>query len=137
VGPSTRAIVVTHAAEEPRKLEHLIPTLEGSGVDIIEDCAQVRWLAEGQTPAGPRGRFACYSFGRGKAIDAGEGGLLAVRDAKDLDDAARRSQHLARLQLLGISPAVANGCLNHRIHPIAAIVALWRMSASGGRRDGE
>lgn len=122
----TSAVVITHYPQERAPAHALVGPLRDRGIPLLEDAAaaDVEQLL-GSDPVGALGRFGCFSFGPGKAIDAGGGGVIAVRDEADLVPILRLSQHPAR-QELGRIPKPIDG-LNHRIHPISAILALHRI----------
>lgn len=142
VSDRTRAVVVTHLHGEPGPATEIRDSLERRGITIVEDCAHGWGTRTEAGPAGSVGRFGCFSLGHGKELDAGGGGLLAVRDASDIESVLRCSQHPTRQEFLGI-PDPTHG-LNHRIHPIAAVVALHeirsgaldrRLSAQAEKRE--
>jgi len=123
------AVVVTHYPGQDAPAHDLVGPLADRGITLIEDAAAAD--AEqllGPDPVGSVGRFGCFSYGPGKTIDAGGGGLIAVRDDHDLVPVLRLSQHPAR-QSLSRLPDPSGG-LNHRIHPVAAVLALHSLAAS-------
>lgn len=122
---STRAVVVTHYGENRAPTSELTELLPAS-VSLIEDAAAAGASTFQRAEIGNVGRFVCLSFGPGKAIDAGGGGAVLVRDRADLGSAIELSQHPARQKLFGITMPVE--ALNHRIHPVSAVVALHALS---------
>lgn len=131
IGIGTVAVVVAHHPKERAPAGELASALHPLGITVVEDAADAD-LAQllNSDPVGVAGRFGCYSFGTGKAIDAGGGGLLAVNTPRDIEQAIRLTQHPSRQSLLGW--ADPSGGLNHRIHPIAAIIALHALVGDQG-----
>jgi dTDP-4-amino-4,6-dideoxygalactose transaminase len=81
VGPSTRALVVTHYAGHPQQVS-------GSTVPIVEDAAHALGSLAAGRPCATLGEFGCLSFHATKNVAAGEGGALVARD----DSAATRAR---------------------------------------------
>ena len=79
--PRTRAIVVTHLFGSPCDLSGILELADAHGLPVIEDCAQAFLATHAGRPVGSFGAFACFSLQQGKHVTAGEGGLLAARDA--------------------------------------------------------
>ncbi len=121
--PNTRAVIATHLFGIPADVAALRETLDPLGIPVVEDCAQGLGATIGGLPVGTLGQVAAFSFGPGKIIDAGEGGLVAFEGV----DLYRRglviSQHPLRQLLLGMKPARLES-FNSRMHPVAAILAL-------------
>lgn len=76
------AVIAIHAYGTPCRINEIIHIANQSGVPVIEDCAQ----AEGATCAGREvgtfGDIAVFSFGKGKIVEAGGGGLVIVRNPR-------------------------------------------------------
>jgi dTDP-4-amino-4,6-dideoxygalactose transaminase len=120
-GSPQRGDVVVVVADANGRRAPGVEALADDGVTMIDDVSH-RW---GGTVTGV---FGITSLGSGKAIDAGEGGLLLT----DSDVLAERVEHLTqhpnRHLLRGYEPsALALSC---RMHPVAAVIALWRLSES-------
>jgi dTDP-4-amino-4,6-dideoxygalactose transaminase len=69
-----------------------------------------------------------FSFGPGKQIDAGEGGLVLTADAALHDRVMRFAAHPLRLELNGIGPARSLPSLGMRPHPLAAVLAAVQLN---------
>ena len=81
VGPRTRAIVPVHLYGNVVDVERLASRLQGSGVRIVEDCAQCHGATLRGKPAGTFGDAAAFSFYPTKNLGAfGDGGLCFARD---------------------------------------------------------
>ncbi len=74
-------------------------------------------------PVGSFGDAAVFSFGSGKLVCAGEGGLAAFRDAALWRRAVGLSQHPLR-QLREQALLLGDMALNGRMHPLAAALVL-------------
>jgi dTDP-4-amino-4,6-dideoxygalactose transaminase len=83
----TRAIVPVHYAGDAAPLEKLLQLTKQHGLWMVEDAAQAiesRWQ---HRHLGTVGHLAAFSFHETKNISAGEGGLLAINDARLLERA--------------------------------------------------
>ncbi len=117
----TAAVVATHIFGQTADLDQLCTIARTHGIRVIEDCAQALGATHRGRQAGTIGDAGCYSFGPGKAITAGEGGLVAFTDGRVYERALRVSQHPRRQQAEGLpcNPFA----LNFRLHPLAAVLA--------------
>lgn len=117
-----RVIVCTHLLGHLADVASVRTVARSRSIVIIEDCAQALGASARGVAAGEAGDIGCFSFGPGKLVDAGEGGMVVA----SRDDLVRRlrlaATHPLRQHLDGIAnpePWAAVG----RIHPIAAIMA--------------
>lgn len=76
VGPRTKAVMAVHLAGAPADTE----ALGALGLPVVEDAAQAHGAARHGRPAGSLGDVACFSFQSGKAMTAGEGGIVVTGD---------------------------------------------------------
>lgn len=86
----TRAIVCTHWAGYPCDLEELNEVAERHHIPVIEDASEAFGATYHGRPIGTISRFTAFSFQAVQIITTGEGGLLASRDAADMDVARRK-----------------------------------------------
>lgn len=122
ISPRTRAIVATHLFGVPADVTALGSEIHGTALPIVEDCAQaVGALIDGQ-PVGTLGDAAAFSFGPGKTIDAGEGGLVAFQTRPGYLNAVQASQHPVRQVIAGATHPRCDA-FALRIHPLAAVLA--------------
>ncbi|QJX47565.1 dTDP-4-amino-4,6-dideoxygalactose transaminase [Hymenobacter taeanensis] len=82
ITPRTRAVVVVHYAGVACNLAAILPLIEKHHLILIEDAAQAIESFHDRRRLGSVGHFAAFSFHETKNISAGEGGLLAINDAK-------------------------------------------------------
>lgn len=75
-GPRTRAVMPVHLAGAPADTE----ALRSLGVPVVEDAAQAHGASRHGRPAGSLGDAGCFSFQSGKAMTAGEGGIVVTDD---------------------------------------------------------
>jgi dTDP-4-amino-4,6-dideoxygalactose transaminase len=87
----TKAIVATHLFGYPCNMPALRSLADRHGIDLIEDCAQALGATCHGKRVGAWGDAACFSFGVGKALCCGEGGMIVT----DRDDIAERILALA------------------------------------------
>ena len=81
IGPTTRAIVVTHYAGHPQEFGAL-------PVPVVEDAAHALGSEVGGRACGTIGAFGCLSFHATKNVVSGEGGALLTAN----EDAARQAR---------------------------------------------
>ena len=84
----TRAVIVTHLFGLPAAVDAIVDAVSGTGVMVIEDCAQAFLTERAGRQVGTFGSLACFSTQQGKHITSGEGGLIATDD----DRLARRAR---------------------------------------------
>ena len=126
VAPTTRALVVTHLhglVVDTAEIRSALP----SDVAIIEDCAQAFGAARGDQPAGTFGDYAAFSLGPGKAVSAGEMGLLVSANWTLHLAAVAVSQHPIRQIVSGITQP-REDVLIGRATPLAAMLAAYKLS---------
>jgi dTDP-4-amino-4,6-dideoxygalactose transaminase len=87
----TKAIVATHLFGYPCNMPALRSLADRHGIALIEDCAQALGATCHGKKVGAWGDAACFSFGVGKALCCGEGGMIVT----DRDDIAERILALA------------------------------------------
>jgi dTDP-4-amino-4,6-dideoxygalactose transaminase len=128
IGPRTRAVVVTHYAGCPADLDAVMPAARRHGLFVVEDCAQALGARYHERPVGTFGDAAVFSFGWGKLLCAGEGGLLAFQDVALWRRAVGLSQHPLR-QLRQGAAELGDLAMNARLHPLAAalVLAQWEL----------
>ena len=83
VTPRTLCVVATHLFGLPADLERIKALAVKRGVYVIEDAAQAFGVERDGVRAGTSGDVGIYSFGRGKHVTCGSGGL-AVTNRPDL-----------------------------------------------------
>lgn len=78
----TRAVIPVHLAGWPCDMAPILDLARSRGLRILEDCAQSHGARYRGVPVGSIGDAGAFSFCQDKIITtAGEGGLLATRDA--------------------------------------------------------
>ncbi len=94
-------------------------------VPIIEDCTQAIGATRSGRPAGTWADMAIWSLGDGKFIDAGEGGIVTTRHHHLAQLVLATTQHPLRQLIQGSQPSPLSAI--SRIHPAAAILAVWQL----------
>ncbi len=74
------AVIATHLYGIPSDIQRIRSITGSDGPVIIEDAAQAMGAIYDGLPAGSRGDIGFFSFGRGKALSAVEGGLIITKD---------------------------------------------------------
>lgn len=82
ITPKTRAIVVVHYAGVACDMDAIMNIANRHNIPVVEDAAQAIDSYYKGKPLGSIGTFGTFSFHETKNIIAGEGGLLAINDAK-------------------------------------------------------
>lgn len=120
----TAAVVVTHLFGCPADMAGVLAVARRHGLLVVEDCCQALGARLGGRPVGTFGDAAAFSFGWGKIVCGGEGGMLVVRDEELWRRAIWVSQHPWRQVLeTGTEGPLSDMALNGRIHPLAATLA--------------
>ncbi len=114
----TKAIVATHLFGYPCDMPALRRLADQSGVALVEDAAQALGASCDGRKVGAWGDVGCFSFGVGKLLSCGEGGMVVT----DRDDLAERlltlSAHPLRQQWEGVE--VNPFALKAPLNPLAA-----------------
>lgn len=76
----TRAIAVVHLGSQLADMDRLLALAADFKLKLIEDCAHAHGARWGARGAGSLGDIGCFSFQSGKAMTAGEGGLVTTND---------------------------------------------------------
>ena len=118
-GNATAAAVVCHPLGIPVDIG-AIRTAIGA-VPIIEDCAQALGSTIDDTPVGCLGDLAVFSFGPGKPVDIGEGGMVLACDFGRWEAVLGQAGHPVRQLIGGISEPCLTG-FACRPHPLAAVL---------------
>lgn len=82
------AVVAVHAYGTPCRIDAIMEVARRAAVPVIEDCAQADGASYAGCDVGVFGDISVFSFGTGKIIDAGGGGLAIATDRR-LGDALR------------------------------------------------
>ena len=80
VNKNTRAVIATHLEGFPMRVDVLKEALASSKVTVIEDVAHAPGAMIKDKPAGAYADVAVFSLGKGKHLNALDGGVLVTRD---------------------------------------------------------
>lgn len=89
ITPRTKAIVCVHYGGLPCDMTELQSIADEHGLQIIEDAAHALGATYRGRKVGAMSDFTMYSFQAIKHITTGDGGMLAVKDAKLIDTGRR------------------------------------------------
>lgn len=134
VSGRTTAVVVTHLFGNPAPVPAVLSVTGPLGIPVVEDCAQALGASLGGSAIGSLATAGCFSFGTGKAVDAGEGGMLVTNEAAVYERAVAASQHPFRQRLSGLTET-NDVAPNLRAHPASAALAVVRLEALGSVVD--
>lgn len=84
ITPKTKAIVVMHYAGMAVDMDKVMDIADRHDLYVVEDAAQAIDSYYKGRPLGGIGNFGTFSFHETKNIIAGEGGMLVIRDEKDI-----------------------------------------------------
>ena len=126
----TSAVIATHLLGVPADVPAIIDACGGRAL-VVEDCAQSVGATLDGRPTGSLGDAAAFSFGPGKDIDAGEGGLSSFADERHWKSAVGATQHLVRALASGLDEPVTQ--IPTRMHPVAAVLALHELDSLESR----
>jgi dTDP-4-amino-4,6-dideoxygalactose transaminase len=91
-----RAVIAVHAYGQPCRIADIVSVCRPAGVLVIEDCAQADGAAdECGRPVGTLGDIAVFSYGAGKIIDLGGGGIILANTSKIRDELCKFCQGVA------------------------------------------
>ncbi len=85
VGEDTRAVVVTHLEGFPVRTDQVVEALKSRDIWVIEDAAHAPGSAIGGRPVGSIGHAAIFSLGKGKHLNALDGGLVSTTERELYD----------------------------------------------------
>jgi len=133
----TKAIIPVHFFGHPADMGGICCIAERRGLYVISDAAQAFGALSKGRKIGSLGDASCFSLGRGKAVFAGEGGVLVTSNRSLFERAIAISQHPMRAfrQTAGVAGVSFSDELNwnYRIHPLAATLGLADLKISPER----
>lgn len=120
------AVVGTHLFGLPCSIQRLKSLCEKHGVFVVDDAAQALGTTVDGRPAGATGHVGFYSFGRGKSVTCGSGGVI-VASAPDV--VAALDRELAALDQPG-SVQAATALAEAMVLAVFLRPSLYRIPAS-------
>jgi DegT/DnrJ/EryC1/StrS aminotransferase family len=133
LSPRTSAVIACHLHGVCADVPAI--RAEVGTVPIVEDCAAALGSTLDERPAGTLADAAVYSLGPGKQLDAGEGGVLILRDERLRDAVLDLVAHPLRSVLFGSGRADGPQGMSLRPHPLAAVLALAALARWDVDRD--
>jgi dTDP-4-amino-4,6-dideoxygalactose transaminase len=105
----TRVVMIVHQAGVPADLEPIERLCRDRGIELIEDAACAIGSTYHGDLIGGRSNTAVFSFHPRKVLTTGEGGMIAVGSAKNVDEmAVQRARRARRLREHGMSVSAAD-----------------------------
>lgn len=95
INKKTRAIVAVHMYGIPSKIDEIRKIATDNNIFLIEDCAQALGAVYDGVKLGNYGDISFFSFGKGKHITTGQGGIIATNNKKYLENI---DKHLNKLE---------------------------------------
>ncbi|WP_416566020.1 DegT/DnrJ/EryC1/StrS family aminotransferase [Nocardia testacea] len=130
----TKAIVVTHMWGMPAQIRRLKALADAHGVLLLEDVSHAHGASVGECKLGTFGQAAAFSMNGPKPLSSGEGGFILTDDEQVYHRVLLHSQYNKRCRdeipaRSDLSRYAVTGMgLKHRIHPLAAALALEQLS---------
>lgn len=118
ISPNTKAIVATHLYGHPADMLELQKIAYAHNVFLIEDAAQALGAVYNGKKVGTWGDLACFSFGVGKVLSCGEGGIIATNSEELYERVISLCHHPLRQRWEGI--VVNPFALKASINPLGA-----------------
>lgn len=122
LSPQTKAITATHLFGHPAEMPQLRELADRHGVALIEDAAHALGAVCDGKKVGAWGDLACFSFGVGKVVSCGEGGLIATDEESLYERVLALCQHPLRQRWEGLVPNPF--ALKAPMNPLAAAYLL-------------
>ena len=126
--PHTRAILATHLFGHPADVAGLSEVARRHGVALVFDAAQALGASYAGQKLGGCGDVTVFSFGRGKLLTTGEGGMAVTNDPELYERLVLVSQHPVRalweVEDPGLRDLVDEVSLSCRIPTLAAAIGL-------------
>ena len=119
VTEKTKAIVATHLFGYPCDMPALRHIADQKGIALVEDAAQALGASCDGRKVGAWGDVACFSFGVGKLISCGEGGMVVTSSEEIAERLLMLSTHPLRQQWNGLE--VHPFALKAPLNPLATM----------------
>jgi perosamine synthetase len=94
----TKAIISVHMYGCPADIDPIIKIAKKYDLFVIEDCALAMGAEYMGKKVGTFGNIACFSFGTGKQLYIGEGGMITTNDDKIANEVGKRNHHYGTLR---------------------------------------
>ena len=120
------AVVATHLFGMPCSMQRLKALCDDHGTFVIDDAAQALGTTVAGRPAGTSGHVGFYSFGRGKSVTCGSGGVIVASSSEIV---AALDRELAGLDRTGSLPA-AKALAEAAVLAVFLRPSLYRIPAS-------
>src|SRR6185503_1194776 len=78
LGPATLCVIAHHLFGIPSDVGRLLEICRVRGVFVVEDAAQAMGVEHNQRKLGTLGDVGIFSFGRGKNVTCGSGGVVVT-----------------------------------------------------------
>jgi len=128
ISQKTAAILVTHFLGHPAQIDKLQEIASDHHIWLIADAAQALGSMFHDKPLGAFADISAYSFGRGKALYTGEGGMIVTSNIYLYEGMIAISQHsiraLRQIEDWSLRKGVEDLNLSYRMHPFAAALGL-------------
>ncbi|MBS0661620.1 MAG: DegT/DnrJ/EryC1/StrS family aminotransferase [Verrucomicrobia bacterium] len=128
--PRTKAVLVVHYQGVPADLDAILAAVHGTGVAVIEDCAESAGATYRGRAIGSIGAIGTFSFQARKIITSGEGGLVTTSDPRLYERTVRMSdvgQYRAFHEKLSPAAGQVFSGSNFRMGELAGAVALAQL----------
>lgn len=131
----TKAVVVTHLAGFPARVDDLLAITDDAGIDLIEDCAHAPLVEYAGKQLGTFGRLGCLSFHTTKSVSMGEGGAVICNNRQDACQARSLRNHGLQRDDSRFTYDVVDLGFNYRPNEVAAAIGSVQLSRLGEDRE--
>ena len=137
MSPRTRAVLATHLFGHPADAMELGRLTTARGVRLIFDAAQALGARLDGRGVGAFGDISVLSFGQGKLLTTGEGGMALTNDADLYERLLLVTQHpiraLGEIEDPLLRALVDEASLSVRLNPIAAAIGMAELAPAASR----
>lgn len=89
----TKAIIAVHIYGCPAEIDQIKNIAEENNIIVVEDCALAMGAEYSGKKVGTLGDIACFSFGAGKQLFTGEGGMITTNNEELAESISERNHH--------------------------------------------
>lgn len=140
LSPLTRALLATHLFGRPADVAGLTLVASEFGIPLIFDAAQALGARLNGLGIGSFGDVTVLSFGRGKFLSTGEGGMTLTNDPDLYERLLLVTQHpiraLGEIEDLALRARVDETSLSIRMAPLSAVIGKADIPAAVSRLEG-
>jgi perosamine synthetase len=127
ITPRTKAIIAVHMYGWPVEMDSILQIAKKHNLFVIEDCALAMGAEYHGRKVGTLGDLGCFSFGTGKQLNIGQGGMVVTNNEKLGKAAAKQNHHYGILRegrAIGAADALGH---NYKMTEMQAAIGLVQL----------